>query len=75
MAYARRDCRNDRFGSTADSGGYPQFRPLSGAEQKSIFGSCKSVPSQEQKFARVSEFKVLRSFVITPGQYPQFVHG
>ncbi len=36
-----------RVGSTTNSGGYPQFRPLSGEERKSISGNWRSPCSQE----------------------------
>ncbi len=36
------------FGSTTDSGGYPQFRPLSGAKQTWISGDWKSVHSHKR---------------------------
>jgi hypothetical protein len=38
-------------GSKPDSGGYPQFRPLSGVKRKSILGDWRSAPSHNWKFA------------------------
>ena len=40
-----------RSGSTTDSEGCPQFRPLLGVEQTSISGSWMSVPSQNRTLA------------------------
>ncbi len=40
-----------RFGSTTDSEGCPQFRPLLGVQRKSISGGCMSVRSQKQTLA------------------------
>ncbi len=40
---------NDRFGSTTDSGSYPQFRPLLGAKRKSFSGGWMSACSQKEK--------------------------
>ncbi len=39
------------LGSTTDSEGYPQFRPLSGVEQTSISGSWTSDSSQVDETA------------------------
>ncbi len=40
-----------RCGSTTDSEGYPQFRPLSGVKRTSNLGGSMSLPSQKRKMA------------------------
>ncbi len=42
---------NFRFGSTTDSGGYLQFRPLMGVKRKSISSDWMSACSQEETLA------------------------
>ena len=46
-----------RDGSTTDSGGYPQFRPLSGVEQTSNSGRWTSDSSQQQKLAPLTQIE------------------
>ena len=68
----------DRFfrnGSTTDSGGYPQFRPLLGAKRKSISEGWMSVHSQEEKLVGVSETRVLSNLITTLDQYLQISWG
>ena len=55
---------NVRIGSTTDSGGYPQFRPLSGVERKSISEGWRSVYSHKQTRAALRQRPPVRRSVV-----------